>query len=223
MLKKINFSDEDTLYVLGDVLDRGDKVVEVLHDMSMRGNVFPIMGNHEYAASTILGQVLVLMQEITNESIEQLEETEIDVIKFAEDVNEWNKIGGDSTIQGFRNLPAEEREYLLEYLEEFSLYETVSVGGRKYFLTHSGLPFDMTAKNLDDYDAWDFATAEIDYNRQYFKDAILITGHLPTFIIDEAYRGKIYRKNNNINIDTGAVFGDTLACLCLDTDEEFYV
>jgi serine/threonine protein phosphatase 1 len=62
-----------------------------------------------------------------------------------------------------------------------------------------------------------------DYNKVYFPDAFLVTGHLPTFQIDESYRGKIYRANNHIAIDTGAVFGETLSCLCLETNEEFYV
>ena len=37
MLKKIKFSDADELYILGDVVDRGKKPVEILQDMSMRG------------------------------------------------------------------------------------------------------------------------------------------------------------------------------------------
>jgi serine/threonine protein phosphatase 1 len=45
----------------------------------------------------------------------------------------------------------------------------------------------------------------------------------PTFVIGEEWRGRIYRRHNHIAIGTGAVFGETLACLCLDTDEEFYV
>ena len=227
MLEIIDFSDNDTLFVIGDVIDRGDGSVLLLQDMSMRANVIPIMGNHEYAACSVLPQMLMLMQEITEESSEELLKTGlekgIDVMKFAEEVNAWNEIGGDATIQGFRELPADEREYLLEYLEEFSLYEIIKVNGKKYVLTHFGLPAGATAKNLDTFDAWDFVTAEMDYNKQYFNDAFLVTGHLPTFEVDESARGRIYRNCNNISIDAGAIAGEKLACLCLDTDEEFYV
>ena len=45
---------------------------------------------------------------------------------------------------------------------------------------------------------------------------------LPFNLIDEAYRGKIYRGNNHIAIDVGAVFGEVLGCICLETEEEFY-
>ena len=47
VLEKIAFSDEDTLYVLGDVLDRGPEPLRVLEDMVGRYNVIPIIGNHE--------------------------------------------------------------------------------------------------------------------------------------------------------------------------------
>ena len=54
MLEKIGFSDEDMLYVLGDVLDYGPQPLAVLQDMSMRANVIPILGNHEFAAYEII-------------------------------------------------------------------------------------------------------------------------------------------------------------------------
>ena len=54
MLDKINFKDSDTLYVLGDVVDRGEQPMKVLHDMSMRANVYPVMGNHDYIAAILL-------------------------------------------------------------------------------------------------------------------------------------------------------------------------
>ena len=58
MLDKIKFSDDDDLYILGDVVDRGQKPVEILRDMSMRHNVFPIMGNHDKMAIDVLSWLL---------------------------------------------------------------------------------------------------------------------------------------------------------------------
>ena len=62
-----------------------------------------------------------------------------------------------------------------------------------------------------------------DPSKDYFddKDIYVITGHTPTMI----YTGKaeIYHSSNNICIDCGACMGGRLACLCLDTMEEFYV
>ena len=61
-----------------------------------------------------------------------------------------------------------------------------------------------------------------DYEDIYFKDKIMVTGHTPTAFIDEAYRGRIWKGNNHIALDCGAVFGNPLGCICLDTMEEIY-
>ena len=50
-----------------------------------------------------------------------------------------------------------------------------------------------------------------------------MTGHTPTALIDMASRGRIWRKNGHIALDCGAVFGEGLGCICLDTMQEFYV
>ena len=67
MLETIGFSDEDELYILGDVVDRGPRPIEILTDMSMRANVYPILGNHDYVAAYLLGR---LSAEITEENAE---------------------------------------------------------------------------------------------------------------------------------------------------------
>ena len=68
MLEEIEFADDDVLYMLGDEVDRGLKPMEVLLDMSMRANVIPILGNHDYIAHKILGQ---LMLELTEENLKK--------------------------------------------------------------------------------------------------------------------------------------------------------
>ncbi len=39
LLKKIKFTDKDTLYILGDVVDRGPEPIKILQDMMKRKNV----------------------------------------------------------------------------------------------------------------------------------------------------------------------------------------
>ena len=219
MLEKIDFRDEDILYVIGDVVDRGPEPIEVLWDMSMRHNVIPILGNHDFIAHQILGQLLM---ELTEENLKKHFGGKID--NFLLDVASWEDMGGDTTIRGFGKLPFDKRADVIEYLSEFSLYEKISVCGQKYILTHIGIPDGATPDNLDGFDAYDFIGPEIDtnYRKVYFEDTILVTGHLPTATISKEYRGRIYRKNNHIAIDVGAVFGFGMGCVCLDTGEEFY-
>lgn len=47
MLDKINFSDNDTLYILGDMIDRGPEIDKLLLDIIERPNVICLVGNHE--------------------------------------------------------------------------------------------------------------------------------------------------------------------------------
>lgn len=47
MLEKINFGEDDMLYVLGDIIDRYDEGLKILLDMINRPNIRIIMGNRE--------------------------------------------------------------------------------------------------------------------------------------------------------------------------------
>lgn len=47
MLDLIQFSEQDTLYILGDVIDRKPGGIEILQDIMRRPNVHMIIGNHE--------------------------------------------------------------------------------------------------------------------------------------------------------------------------------
>ncbi len=78
-------------------------------------------------------------------------------------------------------------------------------------------------QNLDLCQFNDFIIGKIEYDKIYFEDKFFVSGHTPTELIDKAYKGRIYRKNNHIAIDCSAAFGNPLGCICLDTFEEFYV
>ena len=74
MLEVIELAPEDTLYVLGDVIDRGPDGVGILQDMMGRANVIPVLGNHEFTAAICLPW---LLESVTDRSLEALEETQI--------------------------------------------------------------------------------------------------------------------------------------------------
>jgi len=55
MLDVINFTDEDRLYLLGDVFDYGPDPLGVYEEIKSRRNVIPFLGNHDaYLAKSIL-------------------------------------------------------------------------------------------------------------------------------------------------------------------------
>lgn len=217
LLKKIRFSERDTLYTIGDIVDRGREGLKVLLDMMMRPNVFPILGNHDYMAYRCLTW---LTAEITEESLKKL-----DADKMAK-ISEWFANGGESTVQEFMKLTKEEREQVLEYFEEFSLYEEVETAGRSFVLVHGGLSDFSPEKPLEDYDVEDLLWERCDYGVTYYPDKYLVTGHTPTRNIrkelGEPINDTVYMKNNHIAIDCGSGFGGSLAVVCLDTLKTFY-
>ena len=215
MLEKIKFNSEDTLYMLGDSIDRGDDGIKILLDMMKRPNVVPMLGNHEYMAYSVLKKFNV---EITAYNYNSHLDTE--AIEMYEN---WMFNGGITTSQAFAKLDKGTRDSIMEYLGEFELYEELEVNGNSFVLVHGGLVGFEEDKDLGEYDIHDIIWGRCDYARQYYKDKYLVTGHTPTYNIDENCRGKIYIQNNHIAIDCGAVFNGTLGCLCLDTLEEFYV
>ncbi len=215
MLEAIHFNVNDTLYILGDVIDRGHKGIDIIMEMMKTPNIVPILGNHEYMAYRSLSKLNV---EITAENYDkQLDLTTTRGWQL------WIANGGYPTHVGFTYLDRFRREMVLEYFQEFSAYEELNVNGREFLLVHAGLGSFSPNKELDDYTLDELLWTRPDYGKKYFEDKYLVTGHTPTFAIDEKYRGKIYKKNNHIAVDCGAVYGESLGCICLDTMEEFYV
>lgn len=217
MLEKISFSENDMLYVLGDVVDRGPHPMEILLDMMKRPNVVCLVGNHEYMMFRCMK---FLMQEITEESIREWQENE----EYMTILTDWIYNGAEPTMAGFSKLSSEQKKEVYEYMLEFDLYEEVEAGGKSYLLVHAGLGNFDPKKPIWEYDIHDLVWERPDYETPYFQDRYVVTGHTPTMAIPENPRpGYIFRKNNHIAIDCGAAFGGRLGCLCLDTGEEFYV
>ncbi len=217
MLKMIDFSEDDVLYVLGDILDRGNEGMKILLDMMLRPNVYPILGNHEYMAMQTLKW---LSDDITEESLATLSSDKI------EGINEWLNVGGMTTIDEFRKLSDDEKGMVLEYLEEFSLYEEVTVEGKDFVLVHAGIDNFSPDKDMEDYELYELIFNKPDYSKMYFEDKYLVTGHTPTrFIHDEIdghSRNTVFIGNNHIAIDCGCGYDGLLGAICLDTFEDFY-
>lgn len=84
MLEKISFSKEDTLYILGDVVDRGTDGMKVLLDIAERENVILLRGNHDQQALVLLTALYVLDGEKCSEEL-------LEVYKM------WLSDGGEKT------------------------------------------------------------------------------------------------------------------------------
>ena len=110
LLKDIQFSDGDVMYVLGDIVDHGEQPIELLCDLSMRYNVIPILGDCDYKAYRLLSE---LDKMLAGESPDP---------EALAEMAAWMQDGGQKTIEGFKALDADMREGVLEYLADMSLY-----------------------------------------------------------------------------------------------------
>lgn len=214
ILWQINFGEKDVLYVNGDVLDRGRGGLKILQHMMLQPNIYPILGNHEYMGIQCLR---FLMQEITEESIATID------ADIMQGLLEWQNVGGQATMDEFHKLTLEEKQDIVDYLEEFALYEEVEVKGKTYIMVHAGLTNFTPERPLWDYGLQELIFKCPDYEMTYFPDKYLVTGHLPTKAIEGNDRPNyIYRANNHIAIDCGAGYDGRIGAICLETGEEFY-
>lgn len=206
MLDLIGLREEDTLYIVGDLLDFGDESMELISDLSLRLNVYCIAGEHDYLAARMLAGFDKMLKSGAAPDPEYIAE-----------MTAWVKDGGQTTLESFRALDSEEREGVLEYLEEMTLYEDLLVKGKRYVLTHAGIAdYDADAE-LDDYLPEDFFSEPLDASYALIDGATVVVGHVPT------RSGKIERGEGSIFLDCGACEGGKLGCLCLDTGKEYYV
>lgn len=215
ILDKIRLKETDTLYVLGDVLDRGPHPIKTVLKLMEMPNAICIAGNHELMALECLE---FLQKEITDASIEELDE------KMLDNLVTWQYNGSKTTIDEFRALDREMQQNVIDYIREFLIYEELTVAENTFLLVHAGLDNFSPEKDIEEYSLHDLVWKRADYEKQYFEDIYVVTGHTPTQTIDgNPNPGFIYRKNNHIAIDCGACFSKgRLAAICLDTGKEFY-
>ena len=120
MLKHINFYDSDTLYILGDVIDRGTGGIAMLNYCKSKPNIHLLKGNHED----------MMEKALTSE--------------VYSDVNLWYSNGGDVTDHTLMRQGKEVEEELLAYIKSLPLYFDITVKEQPYLLIHAGLstPFE---------------------------------------------------------------------------------
>ncbi|MEE1257580.1 MAG: metallophosphoesterase [Lachnospiraceae bacterium] len=208
MLAKIEFSTADRLYILGDVVDRGSNGMKVLLDIAKHNNIILLMGNHDQEALLLLSQLYKLIEEEVSDEL-------LEVYQM------WLSDGGNATVSEFLQLSVEEQIKALQELKNALYYKEVIINDVKYLLAHT-VPEKEELQDIKSCDSEAFLMGEPEYEKQYFEDVIIITGHTPTEYIDQASKGRIWRGNNHIAVDCGAVYGNSLGCICLETGEEYY-
>lgn len=205
LLEQIHFGERDVLYLLGDLVDYGEEPMELLADLSLRLNVYSIAGEHDFTAARMLGGFAQMLK-----SGAQPDES------FISEMTAWVQDGGQPTLDGFRSLTDEQREGVLDYLDELVLFEEAEVNGKRYLLVHAGIAGYEQGCDLEDLGPEDFFSEPLDAAYPLMSDCTLVVGHVPT------KNQSIVRGEGSIFLDCGAGEGGRLGCLCLETGKEFY-
>ena len=210
MLDILQFGENDSLYILGDVVDRNPDGVALLQEIRRRDNMHLLLGNHEHMMRNALDDPERFIGEgVTNRIL-------------------WYYNGGAVTEEAFRALPAPEQEELLGYLWALPLDFSVRCGGEDYLLVHAS-PAEQYRE-----DDWEYADATSyavwnrfdPYTDTFDPERILICGHTPTVYFSFTRPMEVFRRGNVICMDCGCAYpsreGGRLACLCLESGEVYY-
>ena len=216
VMKQINLQDNDTLYILGDVVDRFPDGIRILRKLMAMPNVKMIIGNHEY-----------MMLNSVSVSTSKLSPEEDHILRLNRKL--WYRNGGEITHDYIKHIRKTIRKEIFDYLRELPLNYDIEVNGTKYKLAHAA-PVDLFPKWGRGYrDETEFTVWERIMSYDVLpKDYTLIFGHTPTIHFQRVNPAKIWYGQNRICIDCGCGYASDeeqtfrLACLRLDDGKEFY-
>jgi len=208
MLDKIQFSPDDTLYILGDVIDRGPDGIRMLQEIMEMPNAVMILGNHEH----------MMMQYMDPDAD--------DVV-----IRRWNRNGNGPTKAAYLRLKAKEQQKILKFLSNLPTHLKVEVNGQKFYLVHA-FPGD----NIHD-EVWTRPTMESENPIPdcrliigHTKVLSLIEPQMERLrhaieLEDAGDHLKILHTPGFINLDCGCGYDmpiKALACIRLEDYKEYY-
>ena len=186
--KAINMlTKDDTMYILGDVIDRAEFGIKIIKDIMARDNVHLLIGNHEH---------------MMLKSLRECNEKEKQV---------WHVPANSGGITEFMflNENKDTQDKILEFLYNSYLTKILNVNGRDYLLTHSAPPHileDLKYCNATDAERF-FITwhspfrADLYVSRElYPHNYTVIIGHVP---VQKLGTDKIYSIGHITDIDCG--------------------
>lgn len=197
MLEKIQFSHQDTLYIIGDVIDRSPGGVSMLQEIMAADNIHMLLGNHEQMCLDTLGP---------------------NSVYGSRDL--WRHNGGNCTYRHLLYIcTPRERWEILRFIAGLPDHLEVTVGDRIFHLVH-GMPSEDPYRRIWDRPVPDCIAPFPDRIAIVgHTPTCFLTGRM-----DETLA--IWHGDGIIDIDCGCGNPSEhrrLACLRLDDMAEFYV
>lgn len=219
ILKQINLQPDDTLYILGDVIDRNPDGIRILRQIMAMPNAKMLLGNHELM---MLNALFYPAQEENN-----WDEDRTDRMRRI-----WYNNGGGVTHAYLKRIKKTVRQEIFEYLDKLPVNCEIEVNGRQFILAHAA-PTDLYDTYGFKYDTErEFAVWQRFESFPVLEGWTVVFGHTPTIHFNFESPMIIWDAENWIGIDCGCMYpegGDPwsgvygrLACLRLDDMKVFY-
>jgi len=181
LLKKIDLSKKDELYLLGDYVDRGPDskgVIDHIWCLQEAGyQVHCLRGNHE--------------------------DKMLSSCKSGKDMQEWLYWGGRQTLGSFSVQTGNEVPIKYQdWIDGLPFYFEVD----NYILVHAGLNFEVRDPMNDEESMMWMRGYYHTINYEWLKERIIVHGHTP---VSKAEIGSLrtdIKKNQYINIDNGCYY-----------------
>ena len=213
IMKQINLQPDDTLYILGDVVDRKPDGIKILRKLMKMPNVKMLIGNHEYMMLNAVGHCKNAAEEKENTNWKQR--------------RLWYNNGGRITHDRLKRITIEQRAELFQFIRTLPTNIEVEVNGTKYKLVHASPEenymtqywYSEDYKNQREFAMWERWNEMHPIPEGY----TLIFGHTPTCYFQTVEPWSIWKGETAIGIDCGGAYeGGRLGCLRLDDMKEFY-
>jgi len=214
VMHQIGLCPEDTLYILGDVVDRFPDGIRILRRIMEMPNVKMLLGNHE----------LMMLRAIEENPRFCETGTLLGCHKDSRAFRHWYRNGGEATLNAFKHIRKKQRLEICSYLHTLPLNLDVEAGGRKYRLVHAS-PVEFYDPEASRFES---LTTFAVWERWQPGDPVpagctMIFGHTPTCHFQNTDPWEIWRGENAVGIDCGCGYREgRLACIRLDDGAVFY-
>lgn len=125
IMEQINLQPEDTLYILGDVIDRYPNGIKLMRRIMAMPNVRMLLGNHEYMMLQAIGDCKDAAEEKAGN------------VESSGALYRWYRNGGRVTHNQIKRIRKSQRAEIFRFVDQLPLNMDVEVNGIKYKLVHA--------------------------------------------------------------------------------------
>lgn len=248
MLRKIQFSEGDRLYLAGDYIDRGKQNLEMLRWLeNCPENIMPIKGNHD---AEFAENIKILRQVDRSEELDTDPDSNEDTRALLDSVNYLLRSRGAS-VQSFFDFYGTLEDLIgnkgvtlrdlckwQEMISAYPYFYRFPMNGRDCVVVHAGYCEDdaVISEDYGSREEFYLYAREEGLHGGGIEHGMIVAGHTPTIAKDTKYYtdGYVFRYYDEArdcvfyDIDCGCAYYEqfssgTLACLRLEDEEMFYL